>query len=112
MGDLMLSNYDLNSILTIKKVFKVMFPKNYSLHKSLENDVLWRLSKKRNLIVHHKGIVDQKYLSATGDSVALGSQLTIKPDDVKSYIISSAKIVEQLLLASSQKQRSGSKLKN
>lgn len=46
---------------------------------------LWSLCQRRHLIVHRRGIVDSKYVDATGDSARIGTALTIKPSDFSSY---------------------------
>ena len=58
-------------------------PELYTL---LHADPLRVLSARRHLLMHRAGIVDQKYLDESGETIATGSSLAVTPFDVSSGI--------------------------
>lgn len=81
MGTILEAKFRLDDLASIKTTYKALAPNNAALHDALNSKELWLLAQKRNLIVHRGGIVDRKYLSQTGDTLALGSELVFEPDD-------------------------------
>jgi hypothetical protein len=52
----------------------------------LDTPDLYLLNKRRNLIVHRRSIVDIQYKNSTSDSLNVGDELYIKPDDLDRYL--------------------------
>ena len=65
----------------MKAVYSVLVPTNTSLNHALADRELWMLYQRRHLIVHRRGVVDQAYLDATGETFTIGTHLTVTPDD-------------------------------
>jgi hypothetical protein len=55
------------------------------LGRQTDTPVLRILEGRRHLLVHKGGLVDQKYLTDTGDKSPLGSRMAISPSDLESY---------------------------
>lgn len=86
LGTLLISKADLSSVPAIRESYGALFPCATDLRKSLADRRLWDLCNKRNLIVHRRGIVDQQYLSNTGETLPLGADLWIAPDEVEDLL--------------------------
>jgi len=87
MGNLLLSLYDLGDVSAIKNIYRVLFSKRKTLQKMLAADDLWLLYQKRNLIVHRRSIVDSQYIEKTGEGLKIGSELSVSPSSIDSYLI-------------------------
>lgn len=83
LGTYLISRGDLKNMPAIRAIYGALFPSADILQQRLADRRLWNLSHKRHLIVHKRGIVDQAYLDATGDTLTLGSQLWVTPSDVE-----------------------------
>ncbi len=83
LGEYIVSRSDLSSIAAIRKIAGAIWDDSSEIASKLSENRLWLLNQKRNLIVHRRGIVDRKYLAATGDDVRLGEILLIVPQDVE-----------------------------
>ncbi|MFZ2406528.1 MAG: hypothetical protein WAW41_15450 [Methylobacter sp.] len=92
LGSYLISKADLKSVLAIRSTYGALFPTASELQKLLNNRHLWNLSHKRNLIVHKRGIVDQQYLDATGDKLAIGDILWVAPREVEDLLETTLKI--------------------
>jgi hypothetical protein len=53
------------------------------LRACLSDHELWLLAQRRHLIVHRRGIVDNRYLESTGEKLVPGSQISISPSDIE-----------------------------
>jgi len=103
MGDVFFAGTRLDSLPSIKDTLKVLYPNAGALHAILSNDALWKLWQRRNLIVHRRGVVDQPYLSKTGDKVALGERIHLKAN----YIEEAAKLVRDAAIELISTTRTG-----
>jgi hypothetical protein len=99
MGDILGSSNDLSDLATIKSIYKVLFPSNSQLREALDDYNLWLLNHRRHLIVHHRGIVDSKYIQNTGDTVKVGDILKTPPEDLEKYLSVVLNAGQCLLLA-------------
>jgi hypothetical protein len=99
MGDILESSNDLSDLATIKSIYKVLFPSNSQLREALDDYNLWLLNHRRHLIVHHRGIVDSKYIQNIGDTVKVGDILKTPPEDLEKYLSVVLKAGQRLLLA-------------
>ena len=82
MGDILVQIHDLGNLPAMKVCFETLFPDDAELRESLGQKELWLLNQRRNLIVHRRGIIDQKYLDTTGEALCLGAQVNISSADV------------------------------
>ncbi len=55
-------------------------PNNSKLATVLRDTELWKLNQRRNLILHRRSIVDESYLRNTGDTLTLGEELKVSPN--------------------------------
>lgn len=85
LGSILVSRQDLSDLRTIKCVYGLLFPENAEVREALATRELWMLAQRRHLIVHNRGIVDQRYLDNTGDRVAVGDELQLDPNVVEQY---------------------------
>jgi hypothetical protein len=93
VGTLLAERADLDDIHTIREAFGALFPDATSMNQHLSDERLWFLFQKRNLIVHRRGVVDQHYINKTGDTLAIGDQLTVSPGDIEeilAYVVATA----------------------
>jgi hypothetical protein len=86
LGDLLIDQNDLADLGGIKATFVALFPSDSSLRVALSERDLWLLFQRRSLIVHRRGLVDQRYLDASGDKQSIGSLLTLRPRELKRYL--------------------------
>lgn len=85
MGNVLVGQRRLDDITVIRAVFRVLFPSE-DVQTLLQDERLWKLNQRRNLIVHRRGIVDRSYLLNTGDTLELGAELAITPPFLKESI--------------------------
>ncbi len=78
MGEVLLGLYRIDDVETIRVVFDVVLPDD-NLRGALQRDELWKLYQRRNLIVHRRSVVDSTFVEKTGDALAIGSELVVKP---------------------------------
>jgi hypothetical protein len=83
MGDILVQTHDLGNLPAMKACFEALFPDDAGLRDSLTEKDLWLLSQRRNLIVHRRGIIDQKYLDSTGEALVLGEQMNVSSADIE-----------------------------
>jgi hypothetical protein len=86
MGDFVTYNNNLSSIEAIRAVYKSLSGDSQDLVKLIQDERLWKLCKSRHLIVHRRGIIDQKYIDETGSPVSIGATLNIAPCELETYI--------------------------
>jgi hypothetical protein len=86
MGDILIEHYSIDTLPAIKIIFSVMSPGRINLTTVLDSPDLYLLNKRRNLIVHRRSIVDIQYKNNTSDSLNIGDELYIKPDDLDRYL--------------------------
>ena len=63
-----------------------LFPANVRLRTALTQRDLWTLFQRRHLIVHRRGIVDRRYLEATGEGREMGARLAITPQELTKHL--------------------------
>lgn len=81
MGTVLFRSRRLDSLGHIRSIFKCIFSER-EVQQALGKSV-WVLNQRRHLFVHRRGIVDQEYLSNTGDSLPLGQKLRINALDLE-----------------------------
>lgn len=86
MGDLVTSANDLSKIEAVRAVYKAAAGDSQKLVAALTDRRLWNLCKTRHLIVHKRGIADEKFRRDTGSLTALGSPIEIAPGELESYV--------------------------
>jgi hypothetical protein len=86
LGDLLIEQNDLADLACIKATFFALFPADSGLRIALNERALWLLFQRRNLIVHRRGIIDGRYLEASGDRLSIGSRLGVQPTELKDYL--------------------------
>jgi hypothetical protein len=86
MGRVLAGFHDLSSLQALKSATAALFPDDGALRKALDARELWVLSQRRHVIVHRRGVVDQKYLDATGDALAVGERLMVSPQEIYGYL--------------------------
>jgi hypothetical protein len=86
MGRLLSQFHDLSTLPALRTVVGTLFPAGVELRDALGVGDLWLLSQRRHLIVHRRGVVDERYLDATGDSIAAGQHLSVSPSDLLAYL--------------------------
>lgn len=86
MGRYLISKADMKSASAIRDVYSALFPAAIELQTALGDRRLWNLNQKRNLIVHKRGVVDQQFIDATGEIIAVGETLAVEPDEVEATL--------------------------
>jgi hypothetical protein len=86
MGTLLAEQQDLSDVYSVKAVFQALFPKSDVLRDALSEPDLRLLSLRRNLIVHRRGIIDEKYATAVNCNQQVGERLRISPKDLEAHI--------------------------
>lgn len=86
LGTFLISKADLKNVPAIREAYGALFPSADEMRKKLADRRLWNLNHKRNLIVHKRGVVDQQYLQATGETRAIGEDIWVAPNDVEEIL--------------------------
>lgn len=100
LGDLLIEQNDLADLTGIKASFFALFPGDAILRKALSERDLWLLFQRRSLIVHRRGIVDRRYIEASGDKQPIGRQLALGPGELRDYLTLTAGAAHALISAS------------
>lgn len=102
LGSVLVGQQEFSDLQTIKAVFAVLFPGNTELTQALAQRDLWTLYQRRHLVVHRRGVVDQAYIDATGETVAIGTRLVVSPrafEAALSVVVSAGTAVARSLAA-------------
>ena len=83
MGVLFTERQPIDHAAVMRDVFDAVAPQAVSLRGLLNQDRLWLLNHRRNLIVHRGALVDDFYLRNTGERHPLGSRLEIDVGDIQ-----------------------------
>lgn len=101
MGSIITNQQHLNDLPTIKSIYSALFPPPCPLIDKLNDRNLWVLSQQRHLIVHQRGIVDEKFRQNTNLNVKIEDRLLVLPRELEEQL----KLVQEtggaLLAASS-----------
>jgi len=85
LGTLLAQRADLDDIQTIRDAFGALFPNAGKCNQSLADYRLWHLYQTRNLIVHRRGVVDQRYIDNTGTTLPIGTHMWITPAEIENF---------------------------
>jgi hypothetical protein len=85
-GDILIRHRSIDTTPAMKAVFMVLLPKCSTLIAALDQKELWILNQRRHLFVHRRGIVDAAYLSKTGETLSIGTELCVSPNDLEKYL--------------------------
>lgn len=91
MGDLLVRQRDASDLLTLKAAVGAICGKG-DLFSALESREIRLLNLQRHLIVHRRGIVDEKYLSLSGDQAQKGESVAIPPSSIVNFYRAAAKV--------------------
>ncbi|WP_218239822.1 hypothetical protein [Comamonas fluminis] len=91
MGDLLVRQRDASDLLTLKAAVGAIWGKG-DLFNILESREIRLLNLQRHLIVHRRGIVDEKYLSQSGDQAQKGEPVAIPPSSIVNFYRVAAKV--------------------
>jgi hypothetical protein len=86
MGTVFGQQQDFSNLSAIKAITSALFPGANELALALGEKEMWMLSQQRHLVVHRRGVIDEKYLASAGTKDRVGSQLQIDPSLLTSYI--------------------------
>jgi hypothetical protein len=86
LGSLLSSQQDFSDIRTIKAVMLPAVESDSNVDAALGERDLWVLCQQRHLIVHRRGVVDARYLEATGEARQIGERLVVTPAELDSQI--------------------------
>lgn len=91
MGDLLIQQRDASDLLTLKAAVGAIWGKG-DLFNVLDSREIRLLNLQRHLIVHRRGIVDEKYLSLSGDQAQKGESVSIPPSSIVNFYRAAAKV--------------------
>lgn len=97
LGTVLVEQQDFSDLTTIKAVYTVLFGNNDNLMRALADRELWTLYQRRHLVVHRRGVVDQAYLDATGESVVRGTRLSATPGQFEIALTTVVRAGKELL---------------
>lgn len=86
MGSLILGSRDFSDVRVIRAAFSAIVPDN-QLIDVLNDDKLWWLNQTRHLIVHRRGVVDEKYKLSTDSDLEIGERVHVSPQDLKKHFL-------------------------
>lgn len=76
LGDILIDRVPLDSFEKIQSTLESLISSR-DVSAAIGDGRIWKISQQRNLIVHRKGIVDKRYVSATGDNDPIGTKILI-----------------------------------
>lgn len=91
MGDLLIRQRDASDLLTLKAAVGAIWGKGI-FFSILESPEIRLLNLQRHLIVHRRGIVDEKYLAQSGEQIKIGDGLVIPPSNIVNFYRAAAKV--------------------
>jgi hypothetical protein len=91
MGELLIRQRDASDLLTLKAAVGAIWGKN-ELYKVLECSEIRLLNLQRHLIVHRRGVADEKYLAQSGEQIPKGTSITIHPSSIVNFYRAAAKV--------------------
>jgi hypothetical protein len=91
MGDLLIRQRDASDLLTLKAAVGAIWGKG-EFFNILESDEIRLLNLQRHLIVHRRGIVDEKYLAQSNEKMQKGDALVISPSSIVNFYRAAAKV--------------------
>lgn len=91
MGDLLVRQRDASDLLTLKAAVGAIWGKD-CLFRALESSDIRLLNAQRHLIVHRRGIADEKYLSQTGEQGLIGEPIAIPPSSIVNFYTAAANL--------------------
>jgi hypothetical protein len=97
MGTLLAEQQDLSDVYSVKAVFQALFPGDGELRDSLNDPDIRLLSLRRNLIVHRRGIIDEKFAASVSCNQELGQRLNVTPRDLEAHIQSTISTATHIL---------------
>ena len=97
LGTIVVGKQDFSDIATARSAYVLLFPKSIDFIKNINDSNLYLLNQRRHLLVHRRGIIDQKYLNKTSDSGEMGRMLELKPKDFEMHFDHVLKTGESLL---------------
>ena len=83
-----------------KKALQEMIPQYETGKEFLKDLELWELYNRRHLIVHRRGIVDEKFAKETGFKLAVGTEVVVTPLDLENYFDTAVVTAMSILLMS------------
>jgi hypothetical protein len=102
MGDLLAEERRMDSVVAMKAVLGPLLSDD-ALDGALDQKELRLLNQRRHLVVHRRGIVDSEYLANTDDTLPLGSELEISPENLRTYLVLVRDIGTRMLHVSTQR---------
>ncbi|WP_143595017.1 hypothetical protein [Thioclava sp. DLFJ4-1] len=102
IGDYFVSQVNLDSLPKIRSVISRIFDDG-AMDQGLKNPQIYNLNAKRNLIVHRRGVIDEKYKAATSSSQAVGEKLVLDANMISSDLELVISLANTLLDVSSQR---------
>jgi hypothetical protein len=107
MGSVLAQFHDLSNLPAIKITFSALFPSSSKLRSALSSKNLWILNQRRHLIVHNRGIVDQRYIDNTGERLQLGQKIILRPKDLEGYVSLVQEVGAELLDTTNNNWKTG-----
>lgn len=86
IGTVLVSKQDFSDLPTVKAVYAVLYPQSTELRDALAHRDLWTLYQQRHLVVHRRGVIDQAYRQATGDTAEVGTRLAVTPSAFNGHL--------------------------
>jgi hypothetical protein len=99
LGTLLSSQQDFSDLRTIKAALLPALNSDAALAAALGEKPLWVLCQQRNLIVHRRGVIDIRYVEATGEQLPIGSRLSVSPPQLESQLEAVISAGKTLLIA-------------
>jgi hypothetical protein len=99
MGELVTSANDLSKLEAVRTVYMAIAGDQEQLRNALSDRILWDLCQTRHLMVHRRGIADEKYIRDTGATLKPGAPLHVSPDTLESYVAAVVRAASAMLTA-------------
>ena len=89
MGSIIVSSQDFSDISSIKGFFRALLDgdqRNMKALAALDSRALYSLSKLRHLIVHRRGMIDQRFLAATDSKQSVGEEVEMSVQVIENFV--------------------------
>jgi len=99
LGSILASQQDFSDIRTIKALLLPILNSDADCSSALAERELWVLNQQRHLILHRRGVIDTRYVDATGDPRTIGTRLGVSPAELEIRLAAMVAAAKSLLAA-------------
>jgi hypothetical protein len=102
LGTLLSLQQDFSDVRAIKAAILPALNSDPAVAAAIGAKTLWVLCQQRHLIVHRRGVIDSRYIEATGEPLRIGSRLCLAPSQLDAQLEAVVSAGRALLIAAAR----------